>query len=141
MATMCSEDASRTSVEEIRQRTAGTLLGSGWAESVVESCANWPTRPLPEDFEAPIHSQVPTLLLVGRLDPAMPPSWSHELAATLTRSRVVEVAQGQHSFIGMGGVGCILGLMQGFIDSADPSALDPSCTDAMTRPPFTPPTR
>jgi hypothetical protein len=71
----------------------------------------------------------------------MPPSWSHDLATTLTRSRVVEIAQGQHSFIGMGGVGCILGLMQGFIDSADPSALDPSCTDAMTRPPFAPPTR
>jgi pimeloyl-ACP methyl ester carboxylesterase len=141
MATMCSEDASRTSVEEIQQRTAGTLLGPGWAESVVRSCANWPTRSLPDDFEAPIRSEVPTLLLVGRLDPAMPPSWSHDLATTLTRSRVVEIAQGQHSFIGMGGVGCILGLMQGFIDSADPSALDPSCTDAMTRPPFAPPTR
>ena len=102
---------------------------------------NWPTRPLPEDFEAPIHSPIPTLLMVGRLDPAMPPSWSRELAATLTNSRVVEVAEGQHSFIGMGGVGCILELMQGFIDGADPSALDPSCTDAMTRPPFAPRTR
>jgi len=141
LATLCAEDATRTSTAEVRERTAGTMLGPGWAESVVESCAEWPTRPLPDDFEAPITSSVPALLLVGRLDPAMPPSWAHELTRGLSSARVVEVGEGQHSFIGMGGVGCVLRLMQRFIESADPDALDTSCTASMTRPPFALPSR
>jgi pimeloyl-ACP methyl ester carboxylesterase len=141
MGTICSEDAARTTVEEVRSRTAGTLLGPGWAQSVVTSCSDWPKRPLPEDFVAPIHSNVPALFLVGRLDPAMPPAWAHEQAETMPGARVVEVAEGQHSFIGMGSVGCILGLMQGFVDSADPNPHPATCTAAITRPPFAPPTR
>ena len=136
-ATLCAEDAARTSTAEVRQRTAGTMLGPGWAVSVVESCEEWPTRPLPVDFEEPVTSSVPALLLVGRLDPAMPPSWAHELTRGLTSARVVEVPEGQHSFIGMAGVDCVLTLMQRFIESADANALDTSCTASMTRPPFT----
>jgi len=102
----------------------------------VASCEEWPRRPLPEDFEATLALDTPTLLLVGRLDPAMPPAWSHEIAATLPNARVVEVPEGQHSFIGMSGVGCILRLLQQFLDEGSVDGLDASCVDEMHRPPF-----
>jgi len=136
MSILCAEDASRTTVEEVRERTQGSLLGSGWGESLVESCREWPRRPLPEDFETPITVDVPTMLLVGRLDPAMPPTWSRELAETLPNARVVEVPEGQHSFVGMSGVGCILDLLQRFIDDGSVDRLDTTCVDDMHRPPF-----
>ena len=120
----------------MRQRAEGSFLGSDWAESLVTSCQEWPRRALPDDFETPITADIPTLLLVGRLDPAMPPAWSHELAATLPNARVVEVPEGQHSLVGMSGVGCILRLLQQFFDDGSVDGLDPACVDDMHRPPF-----
>lgn len=136
LSIFCPEDAARTSSEEVRDAALGSFLGAGWAESLVASCEEWPRRPLPDDFEAPLAVNVPTLMLVGRLDPAMPPDWSHQLATTMPNALVVEIPQGQHSFVGMGGVGCILRLMRRFLDEGTSDALDPSCVDTMSRPPF-----
>ena len=67
----------------------GSFLGSGWAESLVTSCLrSGRVAPLPDDFEAPITVDIPTLLLVGRLDPAMPPAWSHEIADSMPNALV-----------------------------------------------------
>ena len=139
MSLLCSEDAARASVESIRERNTGTFLGPGWAESLMRSCEEWPRKPLPEDFARPVTAEVPTLLLVGGLDPAVQPAWSHEIAETLPRARVVEVPEGQHSFIGMSGVACLLGLMNEFIAGASTETLDPSCVATMRRPAFLPP--
>lgn len=138
LSILCSEDASRTSLEEIQRRSAGTFLGPGWAASLATSCAEWPRRPLREDFADLPENDIPGLILVGRLDPAMPPSWAEELGAAMTAARVVEIAEGQHSFIGMSGVDCVLGLLGGFFDSASATDLDISCVDSMRRPPFEP---
>lgn len=137
LSILCAEDAARTSVEEIHERSIGSVLGPGWAESLVTSCHEWPRRPLPDDFEAPMTAPTPALLLVGRLDPAMPPTWSQELAATMPNARVVEVAEGQHSFVGMTGVGCILRLVEQFLERGSAVDLDTSCVDEIHRPPFT----
>jgi pimeloyl-ACP methyl ester carboxylesterase len=136
LSVLCSEDASRAAIEEIRQRAEDTFLGAGWAESLSVSCEEWPRRSLPADFAEPIAVEAPTLLLVGRLDPAMPPEWSHELAATMADARVVEVPEGQHSFVGMSGVGCLLGLIESFLGDASTGDLDTSCVAGMRRPPF-----
>jgi pimeloyl-ACP methyl ester carboxylesterase len=140
LSVLCSEDASRTNTDEIRRRSAGSVLGPGWAESLVTSCEEWPRRPLPDDFESPITLDLPTLLLVGRLDPAMPPIWSHEIAASMPTARVVEVSEGQHSFVGMSGVGCIVTMIEQFLEEASPDNLDLSCVDDIRRPPFVLPT-
>ncbi len=136
LSILCAEDASRTSLEAVNERSAGSFLGSGWAESLLASCAVWPRRPLPDDFEAPIRLETPTLLLVGGLDPAMPPSWSRELVNGMPRARVVEVPEGQHSFIGMSGVGCLLSLMRDFLEAGSAESLDATCVDTMRRPAF-----
>jgi pimeloyl-ACP methyl ester carboxylesterase len=141
MSLLCAEDASRASIEEVRARAAGTFLGPGWAESLVRSCEVWPRKPLPADFSEPVAADVPALLLVGGLDPAVQPSWAHEIAATLPRARVVEVPEGQHSFIGMSGVACILQLMNEFIATDSAEHLDSSCAAEMRRPAFLPPLR
>lgn len=141
MSVICSEDAARTTVETVRQRTNGTFLGPAWAESLVRSCQEWPRKPLPEGFARPVESDVPALLLVGGLDPAMPPSWAHETADTLSAARVVEIPEGQHSFIGMSGVMCLLTLMNDFLDSGSSDSLDASCAAEMRRPALAPPAR
>lgn len=138
LSILCAEDAARTAVEAVRESSRGTFLGPGWGESLVRSCGEWPRRPLPPGFAEPVHARVPSLLLVGRLDPAMPPAWAREAAATLEPSRVVEIPQGQHSFIGMSGMDCLLGLIERFLAEASPQPLDPSCVAVMKRPAFAP---
>lgn len=138
LSILCAEDAARTDVEAVRRASRGTFLGPGWAESLVRSCEEWPRRDLPPDFARPVRAGVPTLLLVGDLDPSMPPSWAYETASTLAGARVVEVPEGQHSFIGMSGTGCLLRLLEEFLDGASPAALDASCVASMRRPPFAP---
>lgn len=141
MSILCSEDASRATIDDVRKRSVGSFLGPGWAESLVRSCEEWPTKPLPADFSRPVVSNVPALLLVGGLDPAMPPSWAHEAASAMPRARVVEVPEGQHSFIGMTGVACILGLLNEFLATGSSASLDVSCAAEMHRPAFAPPAR
>jgi pimeloyl-ACP methyl ester carboxylesterase len=141
MSLLCSEDAARAPLEQIRRRAEGTFLGSGWAESLALACESWPRKPLPADFARPVHADVPALLLVGGLDPAVQPAWAREIAATLPRARVVVVPEGQHSFVGMSGVACVVELIDGLVATAAPEALDVSCTERMRRPAFLPPGR
>ncbi len=54
----------------------------------------------------------------------------------MPRALVVEVPEGQHSFVGMSGTGCLLGLLQRFIEDGSAERLDPSCVGDMRRPPF-----
>ncbi|MDX1644170.1 MAG: alpha/beta fold hydrolase [Thermoanaerobaculia bacterium] len=139
LSILCSEDAARTDVAAVREAARGTFMGAGWGESLVASCAEWPRRELPEDFSEPVRSDVPALLLVGENDPAMPPAWAHDAAATLPNARVVEIPHGQHSFIGMRGAGCLVGLIERFLDAGSVEGLDTSCTARMRPPPFAPP--
>ncbi len=71
----------------------------------------------------------------------MPPDWAHELATTMSSARVVEVPEGQHSFVGMTGVGCLLELIEGFLAGANAEHLNAACVDEMRRPPFAVPGR
>lgn len=139
LSILCSEDAARTDVAAVREAARGTFMGADWGESLVTSCAEWPRRPLPTDFSAPVRTAVPALLLVGENDPAMPPAWAHEAAATLSNARVVEVPHGQHSFIGMRGAACLVDLIGRFLANASADGLDTSCLDSMAPPPFAPP--
>ncbi len=95
-------------------------------------CAAWRAEPpSPEELE-PVVSDVPTLVLVGALDPVTPPTYAVETIRTLRNGSVVELPGLGHAVTL---TPCGRQLRDAFL--ADPSApLDRSCVEAMPRATF-----
>ncbi len=73
------------------------------------------------------------LILSGDLDPVVPPSWGHEVGATMPRARHLVAPGVGHNVTPRG---CTPDLIARFIETADGAALDASCLDTLARPPF-----
>ena len=72
----------------------------------------------------PWHSPIPTVLLSGELDPVTPPEYSRRIAAGLQHARVLVVPGQGHSVLANG---CMPRLIEQFITSLQPGALDDDC--------------
>ena len=66
----------------------GMHLGEAWA----------PITDLGDEFRGPVSSSVPTLILVGDLDPRTPVENGREIAATLPAARLVVLENATHQF-------------------------------------------
>lgn len=86
-----------------------------------------PPQPYPRDLPTP------ALLISGGADPITPPSNGEEAASLLGNSRHIVLPGMGHGNLT---AGCIPNLAAQFIDTADPQALDLSCTERIQPPPF-----
>lgn len=127
LSVTCAEDLPRFTLEEGRERAAGTVLGEYRVNQQKAACALWPRGRLPEGFHQPVSVPTPTLLVVGELDPASPPRWARQIAAHLPNSVVVEVPGAGHSTDGMSGGECVPGLPVEVIRSGSVAGVDPAC--------------
>lgn len=110
-----------------------TYLGAGMLESLRAVCAVWPQGEMDEDFKQPWSSDLPVLILSGEADPVTPPRNGEHALATLSHARhLVGPGQGH----GMFARGCTPRLMEQFIDTADPAALDVGCLERLQPAPF-----
>ena len=96
-------------------------------------CAKWPAGRAPQAFFEPVRSDVPVLLLSGGIDPATPPRHAVEVAQTLANVRHLVAPNVGH---GVSTAGCAPDLIEKFIRSADPKALDGKCLKDIPRPSF-----
>lgn len=129
---ICAEDIPGLSEATIRRETARTYLGDFQVRAYQKACREWPQGKIPADFHSAIHSNVPTLLISGALDPATPPEVSAQAAHDLRNSRVIMVKEGTHAT----GSPCIDGLIAQFVAQGSAAALDASCADQIHLPPF-----
>jgi pimeloyl-ACP methyl ester carboxylesterase len=128
---VCAEDLRGVTQAQADEEARGTFLGSGNAREFLRICSFWPRGDAPP--RAPIHSDVPALLLSGELDPATPPKWADLAAQTLPHSARFVVPGVGH---GATAEGCVPQLIAQFLDKADAQALDASCLKPLKRPPF-----
>jgi pimeloyl-ACP methyl ester carboxylesterase len=133
LSILCAEDLPRIEPEAQRARDRATFLGPTAYDHFAKACAHWPHAPLPETAGEPVHSDAPTLLLSGAIDPVTPPRWAELAAETLPNSVHVIVPNAGH---GTMTIDCIADQIATFIASADPSTVDGSCVDDMQRPFF-----
>src|ERR1700677_1616301 len=70
---VCSEDVPFFGGVDRRQLEA-TYQGTEQIDTLAEICKLWPKGPVDADLHAPLHSDVPTLLLSGEADPVTPPA-------------------------------------------------------------------
>lgn len=67
-------------------RPSVAQLGADGVRQLVDGCARWGVPPLGPAADAPVTSDVPTLLLSGRFDPVTPEDNAAVAAATLSRA-------------------------------------------------------
>jgi pimeloyl-ACP methyl ester carboxylesterase len=131
---ICSEDEPFFTGANIdRAAMARTYQGTDLADALQEICKLWPRGPVDSDLHAPLHSDIPTLLLSGEADPVTPPPYAERAAVGLTRHRHLILkgeGHGQLTF------GCVPKLMAEFLDEAAPDKLDAACLEQHTPEPF-----
>ncbi len=125
LSVLCSEDAPRLHAQP---EDANTLLGTALVDGAIAQCAVWPHGDVPADFDEPLVSDAPVLLLSGEFDPVTPPRYAEQVLRTLSHGRHL-VAPGQAHIVMTRG--CLPKLIMTFIDTLDAASLDASCVDVM----------
>jgi pimeloyl-ACP methyl ester carboxylesterase len=123
---VCSEDVPFYDPSHIdRAALEKTFLGSNQVDSLIEICKVWPHGPVDSDFHAPLHSNVPALLMSGGNDPVTPVRLGKQAAAGFTRGVHIVLSGLGH---GQLTAPCVDRLMAQFIERGDAKSLDTSCT-------------
>jgi pimeloyl-ACP methyl ester carboxylesterase len=130
---ICSEDEPYFAGNIDRAAMAKTYQGTDMVDALREICALWPRGPVDADLHAPLHSDIPTLLLSGEADPVTPPLDAERAAEGLTRHRHLILKGEGH---GQLSTGCMPILAADFLDNAAPDKLDAGCLERHTPEPF-----
>ncbi|MFW6094308.1 MAG: alpha/beta hydrolase [Pseudomonadota bacterium] len=126
---VCSEDVPFYPEPEVLRGTLReTYLGAAQVEALRAICRVWPRGRREPAARAPLRAEHPVLLLSGEHDPITPPAYARRAAQTLPNSRHL-LAPGQgHGVVGRG---CMPWLVSGFVGTADPAGLDPTCLERL----------
>jgi len=130
---ICAEDEPYFAAASDRAAMSKTYQGTEQVDAVQEICKLWPRGPVDSDLHAPLHSDIPTLLLSGEADPVTPPDDAERAAAGLTRHRHLILKGEGH---GQLGTGCMPRVTAAFLDTAAPASLDASCLKEHSAEPF-----
>ena len=133
-AVVCTEDVPFFDTVRIdRAKLDTTFLGAVQVDALRSVCAGWPRGPLDADLHAPLHSDVPVLLLSGGNDPVTPPANAEKAKAGLTNSLHLVLPDLGHGQIG---APCMDRVMADFISLGTVKGLDTSCTRRSRPMPF-----
>ncbi len=125
LSVICSEDAD---LLRSRPEDASTVLGNALTDSLLAACPLWPHALRPVGFREPLRGAIPVLLLAGEHDPVTPARYAQAIASHLARARVLTLAGQGHGLVG---VGCMPRLLEQFVQSADPWALNAECLQSL----------
>ena len=131
---MCTEDLPFIDRETVDiAALEQTFIGPLQYEALDTICSIWPRGPIDDDFNEPLATDIPVLLLSGTADPITPPGYAEEAMIEMTNKRhIANVDQGHGQVI----VGCMPEVVADFIATADPAGLDVSCKDQAFVMPF-----
>lgn len=89
----CADEVSRTSAAQVSaaRRTVRREIVEALSEDArLRICAGWGAAQTPRSAEAPVVTDVPTLIIAGEYDPLTPPSYAEITSRTLRNSRWFE---------------------------------------------------
>ena len=133
LSVLCSEDASRVTLDEVAREAASTVFGSHLLGSQLDACAIWPRRAMDAAYYNPVVSDVPTLVLSGEIDPVTPPGWGEAVVKHLSRGQHIALPATGHGVVG---TPCGNDLVTAFIERGSIEELDTDCVAFVRRPPF-----
>jgi pimeloyl-ACP methyl ester carboxylesterase len=129
LSVTCAEDADRLRVDPA---DAGTVMGTDFVAGILAQCEVWPKGRRPADFNEPVRSDRPVLLLSGEFDPVTPPRYGEAVLRHLPNGRHLVAGGVGHNVIV---AGCAPRLMGRFVATADARGLDAACLDRLAPPP------
>jgi len=110
-----------------------TFISAMQFEALETICSIWPQGPIDDDFNKPLATDIPVLLLSGTADPVTPPQYAElALVEMSNHSHIVNTHQGH----GQIAAGCMPDVIADFIAAADPGAADDSCMERAFIMPF-----
>ena len=133
LSVVCTEDLPFTPEPALEAASKGTFGGMAVAQMFLDGCAHWPRGTLPKGYRDPVHSNAPTLLLSGTLDPVTPPRWAKDAARTLPHSLAVTVPATGHGTLAHA---CVRKLIEQFYKKGSVDGLRSPCAEDTARPPF-----
>jgi pimeloyl-ACP methyl ester carboxylesterase len=133
-AVVCSEDAPRWPQQKIPATAlAATYMGEAFMQGLQTICDAWPRGIVDEDFNAPLHSDVPALILSGGNDPVTPQQYGERVLAGFSNGKHLVVAGQGHGQIGNG---CMPRVVAQFIERGSMQGVDAGCVIDISRTPF-----
>jgi pimeloyl-ACP methyl ester carboxylesterase len=133
-AVTCSEDAPRWSTVDVdAQQLRESYMGDALMSGMQTICSVWPRGPVDPDFNAPLRSDVPTLLLSGGNDPVTPAAYGERAAASFAHGRHIMLRGQGH---GQLAVGCMPRLVAQFIAERQLANDELKCLDNVVPTPF-----
>ena len=131
---MCTEDLpfiDRDSVDI--EALEETFIGAMQYEALDTICSAWPRGPIDDDFNEPLATDLPVLLLSGSADPVTPPDYAEMALVGMTNhAHIINAHQGH----GQLAAGCMPEVIADFINAASPAGLDDSCMERAFVMPF-----
>jgi pimeloyl-ACP methyl ester carboxylesterase len=122
---VCSEDVPFWDLAKVdRAELEKTYLGTAQLDGLHSICSVWPRGPIDPDFHAPLHTDVPVLLLSGSDDPVTPPGDAEVARRAFTHSVHVVLKGFGH---GQLTAPCADGVMANFMSRGVVEGLDVSC--------------
>jgi hypothetical protein len=88
--------ALRTTMVPVREAVAPEI------GALFAACSAWPVGPAPVLETAPVHSEIPTLVLAGEFDPITPPAYAAMIDRDLPAATAVTVRGYGHGTVGLG---------------------------------------
>lgn len=134
---VCTEDVPFFDTQTLdRAQVGSTFLGTSQLDALQSLCTQWPQGPLDADLHAPLHSDVPALLISGGMDPVTPVSFGEEAARGFAHVQHLVLPDQGHGLLLLP---CMDRLMAGFINAAAASPgthVDADCLRNVAVPPF-----
>jgi pimeloyl-ACP methyl ester carboxylesterase len=122
---VCSEDVPFWDLAKVDRAELGkTYLGTAQLDGLHSICSVWPRGPIDPDFHAPLHTDVPVLLLSGSDDPVTPPGDAEEARRAFTHSVHLVLKGFGH---GQLTAPCVGRVMASFMSRGVVEGLDVSC--------------
>ena len=136
---ICTEDVDFAPAE-VNLDGVRPSFSAGFVEELHEyivACELWQVPPFGAEIDAPVASDIPTLLLSGAFDPITPPAFAAAAAASLPNSRNVVLATGGHG-VAFGTDPCVDDIVDAFL-AAPAVAPDDACLETVALPAFVAP--
>jgi len=108
-------------------------MGTDFADALLKPCSFWPRGNVEPAYFENTPSDIPALILSGDLDPITPPVWGQQVASQWKNAKNVVVPGSGH---GTFSHGCVLKLIDQFLNAGTAANLDTSCANRVERPPF-----
>ena len=136
---VCAEDVPRIkSRATLPSPLQPPPFGQLFIDEFTKGCEIWPKGTMEKDFDQPVKSSKPVLLLSGALDPVTPPQYGDEVKRNFPNSLHAIAPNVGH---GVSSRGCGPKLIKKFVETASVAELDGKCLERLPRPLFVEPLR